>query len=268
MKRSLLATVLSGVLAAGVVSAAESDDLAAQTSRMDSLATSPGNARVESRISSDFTSLAGSTANSDALVAGLRNGSAITLSSTDAKGVTTSTTFSPPTGRMGYGNVYTSLALAKEQLAGLGITQPTTGELQAALVGGTVTANGQTTTLNGVLALRAQGMGWGQIAQQYGTKLGPVISGMKSANSHVASQAGTRPAGGSQTGAAGVTTAAGGAANSGRGNAYGRGITTGAGGAGTPAQGQGNAYGRGIVTGAGSVHGQGGAAAAGKGKGN
>ena len=30
--------------------------------------------------------------------------------------------------------------------------------------------------------MRSQGMGWGQIAQKQGTKLGPVISGLKNAN--------------------------------------------------------------------------------------
>jgi hypothetical protein len=34
----------------------------------------------------------------------------------DAKGTAPSTTFTPPTGKMGYGNVYTSLALAKQNL--------------------------------------------------------------------------------------------------------------------------------------------------------
>ena len=40
---------------------------------------------------------------------------------------------------MGFGNVYISLALAKQQLSTLGITQPTPQQLQAALTGGTIT---------------------------------------------------------------------------------------------------------------------------------
>jgi hypothetical protein len=266
MKHRLLAIAMTGALAAGAALAAETDDLATQARRMDSLATSQGNARVESRISSDFTDFAGSTANSGALVTGLRNGTQVTLTSTDAKGVVTETQFTPLTGKMGYGNVYTSLALAKYQLAQMGITHPTAAELQAALNGGTITLNGKDVPITGVLELRAQGMGWGQIAQQYGTKLGPVISGMKSANAQVGSHA-------AATGT-GVTTAVGVGASGqshGQGNAYGRGITTGAGGGAGPASshGQGNAYGRGITTGAGAGSAMGSSGnAGGKGKGN
>ena len=259
---SLAGGLALGVPAARAADAGETETLAKQTAQMDSLATTRGAATVSSKISSDFSSFAGSTANADALVAGLRSGNAITLTSTDPKGVTTSTTFTPPTAQMGYGNVYTSLALARQQLAGLGITDPTAQQIQAALVGGTVTgANGQTTTLTGVLTLRAQGMGWGQIAQSFGYKLGPVISGMKSANANLASQPAAR-----STAAVGAAAGASGsaAAGAGQGNAYGRGIVTGGGTAG--GAGQGNAYGRGIVTGTGAPAGQAGQAAAAQGK--
>lgn len=248
----LFAAVLAAGPSAGLAADAAVRTLATQTERMDSLA-SANQGAVSSRISSDFSTFAGSTANSDALVTGLRNGTAVTLTSTDAKGVTTSTTFTPPTGKMGYGNVYTSLALAKQQLANAGITEPTAQQLEAALVGGTVTSpSGQTTTLTGVLELRAQGMGWGQIAQQYGYKLGPVISGMRSSNASVAAQA-ARETTSTTTTTSNVTNAAGNKS----------GIVTGAG---TTANGQGHAYGRGIVSGAGSMAGQAGATSGGHGK--
>lgn len=246
--------------------------LTTQTRQMDSLTSTRGDATVSGRISADFSTFAGSTANSDALVTGLRTGTAVTLTTTDPKGVTTSTTFTPPTGKMGYGNVYISLALAKQQLAGLGVTQPTAQQLQAALVGGTVTtSSGQTTTLTGVLELRAQGMGWGQIAQSYGYKLGPVISGMKSANAHVASSAAAGKTGTSTSTTAssnaasgsksGIVTGVGAtSAGQGQGHAYGRGIVTGAGTSPAGGAGQGNAYGRGIVTGGGTPSGAAGAA--------
>jgi hypothetical protein len=269
--------LLSGTLAAapfGLAADATVTTLTTQTKQMDSLA-SANQGAVSGRISSDFSTFAGSTANSDALVTGLRNGTAVTLTSTDAKSVTTSTTFTPPTGKMGYGNVYTSLALARQQLAGAGITEPTAQQLQAALVGGTVTTStGQTVTLTGVLELRAQGMGWGQIAQSYGYKLGPVISGMKASNAKVSAQA-TAGGGGTTTATtstnrgaesrSGIVTGAGTASSGqGQGHAYGRGIVTGAGAVG--GTGQGNAYGRGIVTGNGDVAGQAGARSAGQGK--
>jgi hypothetical protein len=266
MKRQILIAACAAFVAGPIGASAQTDESkvhATQAAQMDSLATTQGGAKVSGRISADFLDFSGSTSNSDALVGGLRNGTAITLSSTDAKGVATSTTFTPPTGKMGYGNVYTSLALAKQQLAGLGITDPTAQQIQAALVGGTVTApNGQTTALTGVLTLRAQGMGWGQIAQTLGYKLGPVISGMKAANAQVSAPAASA-ASAKGAPAGGVTTAAG--SNPGQGNALGRGITTGAGGAG--GQGQGNAYGRGITSGAGGAPGQSGTAGQGKGAG-
>jgi len=240
MKREILAAALAAaLLASGAASAAE-----------------------PKQISPDFVPFAGSSANADSLVGGLRSGSPITLSSTDSAGVTTTNTFSPATGSMGNGNVRIALLLAKQQLAGVGITQPTGQQIQASLTGGDVIVNGQTTTLQGVTTLRAGGMGWGRIAQTYGVKLGPL---MKAANAPAAAPVVT-PASGvtnaSGAPASGLTTAAG--SNPGHGNALGRGITTGAG---APAgQGQGNAYGRGITTGAGGSPGQSGNAFA-KGKG-
>lgn len=262
----LVAGALSTGVAPAVAAEGSETTLTAQTKQMDSLASTRGEAAVSSRISSEFTQFAGSSANADSLVAGLRNGTSVTLTSTDANGATASTTFTPPTGKMGYGSVFISLSLAKQQLAGLGITEPTAQQLQAALVGGTVTtSSGQTVKLSGVLQLRSQGMGWGQIANTLGFKLGPVISGMKAVNAQVAAQASVR---------AGGSTAAG--ADVGAPGRSGGGIVTGAGGrAGTPAAGdantgRGHAYGQGIVTGAGSAASPAGASAArggGQGKG-
>ena len=262
--------------AAVAAESSETTQLTTQAQQMDTLAGTRGQTTVTGKISSDFSTFAGSSANSDALVTGLRNGTPITLTSTDAKGVTTSTTFTPATGKMGYGNVYISLSLAKQQLAGMGITDPTAQQIQAALNGGTITtASGQTTTLTGVLQMRADGMGWGQIAQSLGYKLGPVVSGMRSANAQISAQS---TAGGTTTtttttttspraSKSGIVTGTGAstASGQGQGHAYGRGIVTGAG-TGVSGAGQGNAYGRGIVTGAGSTAGQAGAASAGQGK--
>jgi len=236
-------------------------------------------AQNPSKISSNFSTFAGSTENSDSLVTGLRSGGLlITLSSTDAAGVTTTTTFDTPTGKMGYGNVNKSLLLARQQLADVGITQPTNAQIQASLVGGEVTVPGQTTPtqLQGVLTMRAGGMGWGQISKTLGHNLGSVMSGRATtpvaaplpAPAQLPATAATKASASGVTNASGasstgVTTAAG--SSNGQGNAYGRGITTGAG---TSAgQGQGNAYGRGITTGAGTPPGQSGTASQGKGKG-
>jgi hypothetical protein len=253
--------------------------LTTQAAQTDSLTATRGEGIVSGKIRSDFRTFAGSTANADSLVGGLRNGSPITLTSTNPQGTTTSNTFTAPTGKMGYGNVFISLSLAQQQLVNAGITQPTNQQIQASLLGGTVTTDsGQTVKLSGVAQMRSDGMGWGQISNTLGFKLGPVVSSIKSANANVTAQ----PVVAST---AGVTTAAG-AANSvharsgvvsgtgasvatsggnGQGNAYGRGIVSATGGpvgAGSASSGQGNAYGRGIVTGAGSTSNAGGNSAA------
>lgn len=121
-----------------------------------------------SRIASRFESLAGSPENAASLVAGLRSGSEITLASPDAA---TGVAFTPTTRPMGYGNITRALSLAQRQLAAQGITEPTPAQLSTALNGGTLTTvdgSGATQTVEmaGVLQLRSQGMGWGQIAHQ------------------------------------------------------------------------------------------------------
>jgi hypothetical protein len=104
---------------------------------------------------------------------------------------------------MGHGNVYISLALAKQQLSAAGITQPTPEQLQAALTGGTVTTGtgpaATTTTMDGILTMRSQHMGWGQISQKLGYKLGPVISGMKNANHKLSTTTASASSGSSAT---------------------------------------------------------------------
>lgn len=122
----------------------------------------------EKRLIEKYDHFAGSDANARELVTGLRNDSQIDLS----KGGKT-TKFTPATGKMGWGNVDHALALAKASLAEQGIHKPTPEQIKAALNGGTITTkSGQTVKLDGVLKLRASGMGWGQIAHKMGFKLG------------------------------------------------------------------------------------------------
>jgi hypothetical protein len=279
---------------APVARAQAAGEVDSQVGTMDATAANRGQTRVANRIATSFDALAGSPDNSLALVNGLRNGTPITLTSEapadpaakstgGTTGTTTTTTatttITPPTGRMGWGNVFISLALAKAALANAGITDPTAAQLQAALTGGDATlADGSTVTMKGVLEMRAEGMGWGQIAHAEGTKLGTVVSSIKSAHRTVAAM----PASGA-TGAAtskslvtasgssvtthghkGIVTANGGSGT--LGNAHGskgivsasgsaasagpRGIVTAEGAAGG-ASSHGRAYGRGVVTAAG-----------------
>ncbi len=106
-----------------------------------------------------YASLAGSQANARTLIDGLRDGSKFSLGATQ---------FTPPTGKMGYGNVDISLAIAQKKLAVEGIASPTPEQIRTVLVG----APGAP----GILAMRASGESWGQIANTLGFRLGDVIA--------------------------------------------------------------------------------------------
>jgi len=231
--------------------------VAAQTT---STATVPADKLVSS-----YTGMAGTRENAASLVNGLRTGSDITLMPSNPNpnpdgSMPASATFSPTTKPMGYGNIRIALSLAQTRLASQGITNPTPQQLQGALVG----TPGDTT--QGVLQMRASGMGWGQIANSMGVKLGTVMSGKPvpttATTATTAGTATTRASASASYGssqahkgivtAAGVTTASGASA--------GGGVTTGAG----------NAYGHGnsgVVNAGGGKAGGVGAAAGGNGKG-
>ena len=231
---------------------------------MNTLAASHGETNVTGKISGTFNSFLGP--DSPAVVTGLRNGTPITLTTTTAAAnpgsapIVTTTLITPPTGKMGYGNVFTSLALAKQQLGQLGINQPTPQQLQAVLTGGAVTTGtgttATTTQLQGILTMRSQGMGWGQIAQKLGTKLGPVVSGLKSANQSMTTTNASSTGSQSSSSPSGIVSGSGksqgnsGQSVSGQNNA-GEGIVSASG----RSMGNGNAYGKGIVTGAGQAGG-------------
>jgi hypothetical protein len=230
----------------------------------DDVAASPGQVRVATRLSTSFATVAGSQENALALVNALRTGTEVTLLAPPEGGTgdAVATTFTPPTKPMGWGNVSHSLSLAQDSLARLGITNPTNEQLQAALMGGDVTAaDGSTVTLRGILQMRADGMGWGQIAKASGTTMGAVVSSTKAMQGKVpattttakASAGITTAAGASATtaggkGPKGITTASG--ASPVAGNGPSKGITTATGAAPSSAS-------RGLVTAEGSIAGNG-----------
>jgi hypothetical protein len=204
------------------------------------------------RTDTRFSGFTGSTENTESLARGLRSGSEITLT-----GSGETVTFTPPTKPMGYGNVTRALDLAQRDLAAAGITDPTPSEIQIAMMGGTITrADGTTATFDGVLQLRADGMGWGQIAHTIGVHPGMGKSGTVAAPANGAAAAGL----GTASSRSGIVTAGGGSAgavSNGNGRALGHSgggtVTTAAGGsagagaitsAGAKGQGQGNAFGR------------------------
>jgi hypothetical protein len=184
----------STLLCAAVLGALSLAPAMAQTATPTDTSVSTSTNPESTRLSTEFTGIAGSDTNAQALVSGLRDGTEITLDevtqNADGTTTTSSTTFTPATGKMGYGNVKIALSLAEARLAQAGITDPTATELEAALNGGTlVLADGTSIDLNGVLAERAAGQGWGQIAHSMGFKLGDVMRspkavGSASANAH------------------------------------------------------------------------------------
>ena len=119
--------------------------------------------------------------NSQQVVNDLRTGQWTTTVTDPKTNTTTTTTEALPTGKMGFGNVKISLGLAQESLRQQGILQPTSEQLHTAMVGGQMVPGDPTTTTNGILQMRAEGMGWGQIAQRYNVKLGQLMSGKQPA---------------------------------------------------------------------------------------
>lgn len=182
------------MLVAALVAGLAASPLLAQTASTDDSATvqtSTADGQAGARLSSQFATFAGSDTNSQALVDGLRNGTEVTLDAvtTNPDGTTTTSqvAFQPATSQLGYGNVKIALSLAEASLAAAGITDPTAAELAAALNGGTLTlADGTTVDLQGVLAARAAGEGWGQIANAMGFKLGDVMRSPKAVGSAAA----------------------------------------------------------------------------------
>jgi len=215
---------------------------------MDTAASSPSgqhDARYVQSISGRFGTFAGSDENLQSLATGLRHGTEITLVGSGDE----SLSFTPPTRPMGYGNVTHALNLASRQLAAAGITDPTAEEIHAAMLGGTVSTPGGPVTLQGVLQLRSEGMGWGQIAHTLGLRPGRQVSN-SAATSAPATAAAARAAGPANRGGGqgGIVTAGGNAF--GHGTKIGTGVTTGlgastAGSGSASAHGRGNAFGRG-----------------------
>lgn len=163
---NLRATLLACCLAT-VFSAAHAAGIRTTTSSTTTTAAVGTSTTAETKLSAEFAGFLGGETQAGAVVSGLRHGTAFSFHD----GTGTSTPIAPPTGTMGYGNVRITLRLAQAELNTFGITQPTSGELSAVLLGGTIDG----TQVNGILAMRADGMGWGQIAKTYGMTVGQIM---------------------------------------------------------------------------------------------
>jgi hypothetical protein len=143
--------------------------------------TSSGSSTPAINIGNDYSYFL-KNVDSKQVVNDLRNGQWSTTTTNPTTNTTTTSTEALPTGKMGYGNVKISLALAQESLRQQNIMQPTSEQLRTSLVGGEMVSGDSTTTTNGILQMRSEGMGWGQIAQKYDVKLGQLMSGKQPAS--------------------------------------------------------------------------------------
>lgn len=168
------ANILLCLLLSANVQLVMADDAVTSKSNNISVVTTPTTTKTSDtsyfqRIEPKYSKFAGSDANLRSMALGLRTGSSITLTDSPTAGSAGSLTFTPPTKPMGYGNITRTLDFASRDLAAAGVTDPTAQQLQAALTGGTViNSQGQVVTMDGVLKLRSEGMGWGKIAHQLG----------------------------------------------------------------------------------------------------
>lgn len=185
--------VLSAALSAALFAA--SVPASAQDSSGDDTVVAEATVPAE-RLAERYADLAGSPEAAADLVSQLRSGGDFTVTETvttpvvdasgapvlDANGNPQTTTTSVersidnPTGPMGYGEVNITLSMAQAL-----VDSGAYPDLQSALSGTATTitnADGTTTTTSsgGVLAMRADGMGWGKIAQQLGFNLGTLMS--------------------------------------------------------------------------------------------
>lgn len=190
-RRLLLSTALIAALAASAPVLAQDADaeLVAQASV------------PEARLVQRYTDLAGSEAAAGDLVSDLRTGAdftvveEVTTTTTNPDGTTTDTTelvertVVNPNGPMGWGEVNISLSLAQAL-----VDSGAYPSLQSALTGieTTVTNPDGTTTITsegGVLAMRAEGMGWGAISKELGFNLGSLVSASNRRDKSVAASA-------------------------------------------------------------------------------
>lgn len=128
---------------------------------LDNTGESRGQAQVAARIAGSFTALAGSDANALSLVNALHDGHAVQLQQADG-----SHALFVARAPMGWGSVKLTLALVQAQL------QPGSASAH-------VTVDRLVAALNDVVAMRATGMTWAQIAEARGAKVDVMVSSLK-----------------------------------------------------------------------------------------
>ena len=172
--------ILSGFLMGAAAGMADAQiiggELEPMAAAFEQVAANEAPSPIAAKIASQYAHLAGSEDNAIALVKALHVGAPVKL--TTAEGASGGdmpdvTTIEPPTGKMGWTDVKFALVIVQGILYRAGITRPTGEQLQAALTGGELRRNdGSVLELKGVLQMRADGMGWKQIASRTTGKTG------------------------------------------------------------------------------------------------
>ncbi len=184
---ALLITMLSGCNL-------HAEEAASAETPIDTVSSIGTSVNTESKLTNEFSEFLGSEEQAAIVVDGLRQGKSFSYTTGESEVIEPENPIAannmptaenpievdpniidPPTNSMGYGNVKLTLKLAESKLAEMGITQPTNEQLSAVLLGGNI--DGQ--AVEGVLVMRADGMGWGEIAHQYDMKVGQLMGKAK-----------------------------------------------------------------------------------------
>lgn len=144
---------------------------------------------IVDRAVTQFATVTCTEDNARKLIEALHSGNEVTLTSDKGESVTFK-----PTSPLGYGEAYLAMSLAVETLRQNGITGCATPEQwRSVLIGGPLSgatsisavssssaSASSTSNFPGILVLRQQGQGWGQIAQTTHVQLGTVVSSAQS----------------------------------------------------------------------------------------
>ena len=135
--RKLAASLAASLAACGAASSAN----AAPAAPAANTAPSPQPDAATSRLTERFAGWAGSRANAEALINGMRSGTSITLvtNGTDAQSRNVSLAGFTPPSAMSDAQIAAALDNARRALVRLGIQRPNAEQIQAAILGGEVT---------------------------------------------------------------------------------------------------------------------------------
>ena len=161
--RKLAASLAASLAACGAASTAS----AAVAAPAANTAPTPTPDAATSRLTERFAGWAGSRANAEALISGMRSGSSITLVTNggDAQSRNLSLAGFTPPRAMSDAQIASALDNARRSLVRLGIQRPNAEQIQAALIGGDVTQpNGTVATVAGQFPSSGMRPASGQVA--------------------------------------------------------------------------------------------------------